>query len=966
MLVPGWGDATSQLVQQDLSRLPGEAQWAITVVRRLNQEVPAPEREAEWLRTVDYMPGRVKMPPDVLAAVAGHIGDLAEHVAASGVPDRLPEAREPARLSDALRTIRDALRPAAPEPAADTDARRKPRTAAPEPGTAPAPAAQETTVVTAPAVADPDTAAVPAALTLSDGRQATRDDAPGSPHERAAYRLDAPGIRLRITRARDETGAAGWRWSLQRVDDAGKPAGAALKDSPPLATAAAAIAEAETALAALEAFLRTPSARRRGTAAGPFAALEFVPGWGTAAGQLRRVDLPPEAATGLPRIAVMIAERLDAPGASHLNAARWAAHGPGRQRRDGAQLRELVGHIRDLETRIAASGIDDRLAHQPDGPGLRAALRATRTELAWHAGVDPETLRPLASSAAPSRSADPRPDAQPRRTPASRPGDDPAPPRPDPVAPPAPAAPATAPEHHADRPEPEPVAALPAEQQPPVGRRGEDPAPGTPADDEEQAPAPPSDPEAGSDGYDWADQLEEEHGDFDPFAPEPADEPALARYLATEEPREDRHRTGEPGAGQPTEPGPAPEEPGPAPAEPGPQPAPPTPVRASDTTDTAAAASSAAPETAATDAEPAPAPQQIGAVEILRRRIYPVDPDADTLDPGTELAVVEPGRYPLLQHGDHTYWIMNGVRLGGDGGLDLAAPDRVTCTSRRYTPTGWQHFLAADPACQDGREGQRLRVVLAADDPATGQPSGPPASGPAESTAADSPHRTDAEARMWGDLVAKASALGVSVRTVFDQESETRWSPGDAGPPGEATVLVSGNQPPGARNVDLAARLVDIAMTRTATETAADVAIPVQRENDLAATAHAEPSPAADRVASGPAPQGFRTRLNLADLFAASGGSGRATAEPPAPAMARTGGRHARPDVEDTAGEQTPIYDQLLRSMAAYGLGDPTRPVPPEPRHGEHRARPDRVGTAPAGGRTSRPGPDFATTGRTR
>ncbi|WP_406639146.1 hypothetical protein [Amycolatopsis sp. WGS_07] len=181
--VPGWGDVSSQLKDQTLRGLPPAAQWALKVAWRLDTELPSPEREALWIRDTGQLPGNVRFPPEYVDEIAGYIGDLADHVAASGIPDALPKARRPIRLSDALREARDVLRPVGPtteaEQPAPTEARdrREPlAAAAPASGPARVPATAEASV---PAEADSAPVPVPesgpedqpqAELPMSDGR----------------------------------------------------------------------------------------------------------------------------------------------------------------------------------------------------------------------------------------------------------------------------------------------------------------------------------------------------------------------------------------------------------------------------------------------------------------------------------------------------------------------------------------------------------------------------------------------------------------------------------------------------------------------------------------------------------------------------------------------------------------------------------------------------------------------------
>ncbi len=51
--------------------------------------------------------------------------------------------------------------------------------------------------------------------------------------------------------------------------------------------------------------------------------------------------------------------------------------------------------------------------------------------------------------------------------------------------------------------------------------------------------------------------------------------------------------------------------------------------------------------------------REVGAVEILADRIYPLDPLRSDLGPSTEV-VVPPGTYPWYRKGDSYCWLMRG------------------------------------------------------------------------------------------------------------------------------------------------------------------------------------------------------------------------------------------------------------------------------------------------------------------
>lgn len=113
--------------------------------------------------------------------------------------------------------------------------------------------------------------------------------------------------------------------------------------------------------------------------------------------------------------------------------------------------------------------------------------------------------------------------------------------------------------------------------------------------------------------------------------------------------------------------------------------------------------------------------KHVGTVEILRSRLYKLDPYADLML-ATE-AIVEPGSYPLLSDGYSYLWMMTGVLNGqflrrGDG-LFIAAKEAnaiptnidVTFPSKLFGPDDWKELLA-DPSCQEGDPEQRLRITV--------------------------------------------------------------------------------------------------------------------------------------------------------------------------------------------------------------------------------------------------------------
>jgi hypothetical protein len=112
---------------------------------------------------------------------------------------------------------------------------------------------------------------------------------------------------------------------------------------------------------------------------------------------------------------------------------------------------------------------------------------------------------------------------------------------------------------------------------------------------------------------------------------------------------------------------------------------------------------------------------QIGTVELLTVRIYPLDPE--TADhPLSTSVVVESGTYPVYRQVDAYYWIMTGhvnargATKIGDGMFTLAEWDapsgpEVKFPSRRYGPEQFADFLA-ESVCTEGHPDQRLRFAL--------------------------------------------------------------------------------------------------------------------------------------------------------------------------------------------------------------------------------------------------------------
>jgi len=110
---------------------------------------------------------------------------------------------------------------------------------------------------------------------------------------------------------------------------------------------------------------------------------------------------------------------------------------------------------------------------------------------------------------------------------------------------------------------------------------------------------------------------------------------------------------------------------------------------------------------------------QVGTVEVLRLRIYPIDPMGEPTPLRTTVAV-EPGIYPVFRRFDAYRWMMEG-RINernnkiGDGLFELNEGDMPTGPLVRFSSQvfGVQQFaeFLADPMCQPG-PGQRLRFRI--------------------------------------------------------------------------------------------------------------------------------------------------------------------------------------------------------------------------------------------------------------
>ena len=107
--------------------------------------------------------------------------------------------------------------------------------------------------------------------------------------------------------------------------------------------------------------------------------------------------------------------------------------------------------------------------------------------------------------------------------------------------------------------------------------------------------------------------------------------------------------------------------------------------------------------------------KQIGTVEILRQRIYPLDPL--NYQGGTEV-VVEPGVFPVLSNGISRLWMMTGkimVTSLGDGmfifGSQNADGPEVTFPSRTYGEEQWTDLMG-DPMCDPDSPDCRLVFTI--------------------------------------------------------------------------------------------------------------------------------------------------------------------------------------------------------------------------------------------------------------
>jgi len=115
--------------------------------------------------------------------------------------------------------------------------------------------------------------------------------------------------------------------------------------------------------------------------------------------------------------------------------------------------------------------------------------------------------------------------------------------------------------------------------------------------------------------------------------------------------------------------------------------------------------------------------KHVGTVEILRSRIYNLDPYADPNDLTATTVIVEPGSYPLMYDGWSYLWVLTGVLNGqwlrrGDG-LFVATPEAnaiptnipVTFPSKLFGADEWKELVDHESA-QEGHPEQRLRITI--------------------------------------------------------------------------------------------------------------------------------------------------------------------------------------------------------------------------------------------------------------
>lgn len=112
--------------------------------------------------------------------------------------------------------------------------------------------------------------------------------------------------------------------------------------------------------------------------------------------------------------------------------------------------------------------------------------------------------------------------------------------------------------------------------------------------------------------------------------------------------------------------------------------------------------------------------EQVGTVEVLRLRIYPLDPECLNTPLRTTVAVEAGTKHPVYRKADAYCWVMTG-RLNerqekiGDGLFVMHPGDNpsgleVSFPSKTFGVEHFREFLRED-MCQEGPE-QRLRFTL--------------------------------------------------------------------------------------------------------------------------------------------------------------------------------------------------------------------------------------------------------------
>jgi hypothetical protein len=116
--------------------------------------------------------------------------------------------------------------------------------------------------------------------------------------------------------------------------------------------------------------------------------------------------------------------------------------------------------------------------------------------------------------------------------------------------------------------------------------------------------------------------------------------------------------------------------------------------------------------------------KHVGTVEILRTRLYNIDPYRR--DETATNAIVQAGSYPLMSDGYSHLWVMKGTLNGqflrrGDGlfvatkhanAMETNIP--VEFPSKLFGPDDWKDLLEHE-SCQEGHPEQRLRITILED-----------------------------------------------------------------------------------------------------------------------------------------------------------------------------------------------------------------------------------------------------------